>query len=286
MRSKRLRITLPAAAVGIVLVLVAAIAPAAAPPEARGYVIGPDDVLAVADFDQSDLSGKYTVQADGTFTFPLIGKVKAGGLTLSELETELKKQLANGYFRNPQLSVSIDQYRSQQIYIVGEVRSPGSYMLKGPMTLIEAIALAGSALPSASDEILIVRPKDGKPHGPTVAAEQGADKTPDVIKINLKALQSGALADNIELRDGDTIFVPRADTIYVFGQVKSPGAYPIQPTTTVLQALSLAGGVTDRGSTSRVKIVRFVNGEKKEFKVKLSDRVKPGDTIIVQERFF
>jgi polysaccharide export outer membrane protein len=156
------------------------------------------------------------------------------------------------------------------------------------MTLIEAIALAGSALPSASDEILIVRPKDGKPHGPSVAEPpgQGPEKTPDVLKVNLKALQSGILANNIQLRDGDTIFVPRADTIYVFGQVKSPGAYPIQPKTTVLQALSLAGGVTDRGSTSRIKIVRFVNGEKKELKVKLSDQVRPGDTIIVQERFF
>ena len=286
MRSKRLRFALPTAAAGVIFVLLASIAHAAAPPRTRGYVIGPDDVVAVVDFDQADLSGKYTVQADGTFTFPMIGKVKAGGLTLPELETELKKQLADGFFRNPQLSVSIDQYRSQQIYIVGEVRTPGSYMLKGPMTLIEAIALAGSALPGASDDILIVRPKDGKPHGPTLAEQQGGDKTPDVIKVNLKALQSGALADNIELRDGDTIFVPRADTIYVFGQVKSPGAYPIQPTTTVLQALSLAGGVTDRGSTSRIKIVRFVDGQKKEFKVKLSDLVKPGDTIIVQERFF
>lgn len=286
MWSKRLRFARPAAAAGIIFVLLLSITHAAAPPETRGYVIGPDDVLAVVDFDQADLSGKYTVQADGTFTFPLVGKVKAGGLTLPELETELKKQLADGFFRDPQLSVSIDQYRSQQIYIVGEVRSPGSYMLKGPMTLIEAIALAGSALPSASDDILIVRPKDGKPHGPTLAEQQGGDKTPDVIKVNLKALQSGALADNIQLTDGDTIFVPRADTIYIFGQVRSPGAYPIQPTTTVLQALSLAGGVTDRGSTSRIKIVRFVDGQKKEFKVKLSDLVKPGDTIIVQERFF
>jgi polysaccharide export outer membrane protein len=261
---------------------------ALAPPATAGYAIGPSDVIAVVDFDQADLSGKYVVQADGTFTFPLIGKVKAGGLTLPELEAELKKELANGFFRDPQLSVTIDQYHSQQIYIVGEVRSPGSYTLNGPMTLIEAIALAGSALPSASDEILIVRPKDGKPHGPSVAEPpgQGPEKTPDVLKVNLKALQSGILANNIQLRDGDTIFVPRADTIYVFGQVKSPGAYPIQPKTTVLQALSLAGGVTDRGSTSRIKIVRFVNGEKKELKVKLSDQVRPGDTIIVQERFF
>jgi polysaccharide export outer membrane protein len=271
---------------GFVLVLaisVLSVCPAAQ--STNAYIIGPSDVIAVVDFDQADLSGKYTVESDGTFNFPLIGRVKAGGLTLRQLETALKRALADGFFKNPQLSVSIDQYRSQQIYVVGEVRSPGMYTLNGPRTLIEAIAMAGSALPSASEEILVVRPKDGKPQGPPRSDAPG-DDTPDVIRINLRAVQSGALADNIELQDGDTVFVPRADTIYVFGQVKAPGAYPIQPNTTVLQALSLAGGVTDRGSTSRIKIVRFVNGEKRELKVKLSDIVKPGDTIIVQERFF
>jgi polysaccharide export outer membrane protein len=89
------------------------------------------------------------------------------------------------------------------------------------------------------------------------------------------------------LRDGDTIFVPRAETIYVFGQVKNPGAYVLQSKdTTVLQALSLAGGVTDRGATNRIKIMRVVDGKMKEIKVKLTDIVRPGDTVVVRERFF
>ncbi len=88
------------------------------------------------------------------------------------------------------------------------------------------------------------------------------------------------------LQDGDTIVVPKALCVYVFGQVKAPGAYAIETGTTVLQALSLAGGVTDRGSTSRMKIVRTVDGKKKEIKAKLTDVVEPGDTLIVGERFF
>ncbi len=80
--------------------------------------------------------------------------------------------------------------------------------------------------------------------------------------------------------------MPRAESVYVFGQVKNPGAYAIQKDTTVLQALSLAGGVTENGAMNRIKIVRIVNGEKKELKVKLTDLVKPGDTIIVPERYF
>ena len=100
-------------------------------------------------------------------------------------------------------------------------------------------------------------------------------------------LQGGQLSQNIALQDGDTIFVPRAETIYVFGQVKNPGAYPLKTKdTTVLQALSLAGGVTDRGSTSRIKIVRLIDGKKVEIKAKLGDPVLPGDTLIVRERFF
>lgn len=252
---------------------------------ATDYLVGPQDILSITVWDQSDLSGKFTVEADGGFSFPLVGRVQAGGLTLRQVEAQLKKQLADGYFKNPQLTVTIDTYRSQKVFIVGEVRAPGTYNLTGDMSLIEALSRAGSTTPNASTEVLIVRGREGKgATGPTVpdpAARQNA------IRVDLKELQSGALRHNVALKDGDTIFVPRAETVYVFGQVKNPGAYALQTKdTTVLQALSLAGGVTDRGSTARIKIVRLVNGNKTEAKVKLSDVVQPGDTIIVPERFF
>jgi polysaccharide export outer membrane protein len=95
------------------------------------------------------------------------------------------------------------------------------------------------------------------------------------------------MSQNVQLHDGDTIFVPRAESIYVFGQVKTPGAYAlVQRDTSLLQALSLAGGVTENGAMNRIKIIRIVNGEKKELKVKLTDVVRAGDTIVVPERFF
>ena len=106
------------------------------------------------------------------------------------------------------------------------------------------------------------------------------------LKINIRDLQEGDLTKNAPLKDGDTIVVPKAQAVYVFGQVKTPGAYAVSKGTTVLQALSLAGGVTDRGSTGRVKIVRTVDGKKREIKAKLTDVVEPGDTLIVGERFF
>jgi polysaccharide export outer membrane protein len=95
------------------------------------YVIGPQDVLGIQVFDQADLGGKYTVEADGTFSFPLVGRVSAGGLTLRKFETELRRQLADGYFKNPQVTVAVVEYRSQRLFVLGEVRTPGPVALTG-----------------------------------------------------------------------------------------------------------------------------------------------------------
>jgi len=252
--------------------------------QVNNYIVGAQDVLTIAVFDQQDLGGKYAVEADGTFTFPLIGRVRAGGLTLREVEESLRKELSNGFFKNPQVSVAVEQYRSQRIFVVGEVRTPGTYALTGDMTLIEALARAGSTNDSASGDALIVRLRSGARHeGPVLPDEQ--DDT-EVIHVDIKELQSGKLSQNAQLQDGDTIFVPRAELVYVFGQVKNPGAFPLQKGTTVLQALSLAGGVSDRGATGRIRIARLVRGRKVEIKARLEDVVQAGDTIIVPERFF
>ena len=249
---------------------------------AGDYVIGAQDVLTITVFDQTDLGGKYAVELDGSFTFPLIGRVKAGGMTIRDFETEMKKRLAEGFFKNPQVTVAIEQYRSQRVFVTGEVRSPGSYALTGDMTLIEALAKAGSTTQNASDEVTVTR--SAKAAGEASAAGDGRE----TVRINLQSLQSGAAStQNIGLRDGDTIYVARAELTYVLGQVKNPGSYPIRSDTTVLQALSLAGGVTPTGAMNRTRIIRAsADAGKTEIKAKLTDIVQPGDTIMVPERFF
>jgi polysaccharide export outer membrane protein len=154
------------------------------------------------------------------------------------------------------------------------------------MTLIEAIARAGSVTATSAPEVTIVRAPAGvKMSAPTLPGQQPAAS--ETLRVNIDALQSGALPQTISLHDGDTVYVPRAETIYVLGQVRNPGAYALRsPDTTVLQALALAGGVTDRGASNRVKISRIVKGEKREVAVKLTDLVLPGDTIVVPERYF
>src|SRR5581483_810124 len=224
-------------------------APPAGPGGVVDYVVGPQDVLAITSYDQADLSGKFTVEADGTFTFPLIGRFKAGGMTLRQVEESLKKRLVDeGFFKHPQITVSVETYKSQKVFVIGEVRSPGTYPLSGNMNLVEAIARAGSTLPSASGDAVIVHAGEDAT-GPTMPTGD----TKDIVRVNLRQLENGEISQNTALKDGDTVFVPRAQSVYVFGQVKNPGAYNLQQqNTTVLQALALAGGVTDRGTTNRI----------------------------------
>jgi polysaccharide export outer membrane protein len=242
------------------------------------YTVGPQDVLTVQVFGEPEYSGKYTVEQDGTFTYTQIGRIKAAGLSLRALEQELKKQLADGFLKNPQVAVSIENYRSQRILILGEVSAPGEYPMAGGMTLLSALARAGSIKPTAGREAVIIRtPPSAKP---------GESTEPEVIKVDLADLQAGNMSLNLQLVDGDTVNVPKAQSVFVSGQVKAPGAFAAEGNMTVLQLITLAGGFTDRGSEGRVFVLRTVDGKAKETKAKLTDLVQPGDTIVVKERFF
>ena len=166
---------------------------------------------------------------------------------------------------------------------MGQVREPGSYPLSGGMTVIEALARAGSTTADAAPEALIVRAKG---RNRAQATLPGNGDAADVTRVDVNDVQSGALASQVTLADGDTVFVPRAETVFVTGHVRSPGAYPIGKTTTVLQALTLAGGVSERGAANRVRVLRTEKGARVQVKVKLHDVLRAGDTVVVPERFF
>lgn len=260
--------------------------------EPSQYIVGPSDSLAVTVYDQPQLSGKYMVQADGTFAFPLLGRVKVGGLAVQAIENELRARLSAGYLKNPQVGVSVDQYRSQQIFVMGEVRQPGGLQFTGSMTVIEALARAGSVTEQAGLEALIVRPAAGGAPVADVATLQRVHassepaKDASVLRVNLENLQRGSATENMMLQAGDTIFVPRAELIFLSGLVNTSGAHPFRKGMTVRQALALGGGVNERGSTRRIQIVRTVDGQERTINASLQDLVQPGDTIVVRERLF
>jgi polysaccharide biosynthesis/export protein len=264
-----------------VLLATPALAQMPAPSQRLDYVVGAQDVLKVSVFDEPQLSGTFRVDTDGSFTYPFVGRVKAVGQTLRTIETELARMLGEGYVRNPQVSIEVEQYRSRSFFVVGEVRAPGRYPLTGEMTLIEALAQAGSTTATAGSELLILHAVDPR------AAEQaqpGATPANRTTHVNLADLQSGKLANNIILREGDTIFVAKAERFFVTGHVRNPGAFTWERGMTVLQAMSLAGGLSDRGSSRGIKIIRIVDGQKKEIGVKLTDFIEAGDTLVVRQR--
>jgi polysaccharide export outer membrane protein len=248
------------------------------------YRVGVRDVLRVSVWSQADLSGQFTVGASGGITFPLVGDVRATGLTVDQIEEELRKRLADGYLRNPQVSVEVAEYHSQRVFVVGEVRTPGVVPLTGALTLVEALTRVGSLTDASGGELVVIRPPSGRPvSGPVLPNEPGAR---EVLRVDVKTLQSRGPTSNVTLQDGDTIVVPRAELVYAVGQVNSPGAYPHERGMTVMQVISRAGGVNDLGATTRLKIIRIVDGAKKEIKATLADKVQIGDTIVVPTRFF
>ena len=259
-----------------------AAAPESAPDE---YLINVQDTVNVTVWENADLTGKFVVQPDGAITLPLVGRIKAAGLSVRGFEAQLTRALADGFLIEPRVAVTLDQQRGSRIFIFGAVSSPGAYALPDGQTLIEALVRAGYATAS---QVVVVRPKRPSA-GPTLPENAG---DAEVIRVNLKELEKdveqGSLARNIPLHDGDTVFIPRSDPtrIFISGQVRTPGAFSITENTSVLQALTLAGGVTESAAINRLRIMRIVDGKQKTINVKITDVVQPGDTLVVPERYF
>ncbi len=259
--------------------------PVPAPPVSANYVIGPQDQISITVVDETDLTGKFRVDGDGMFTYPYLGRVPAAGLTLTELQMRLTTQLQNGYIRNPQVRVEMDVYKSQSVYVIGKVRTPGKIQMTGTqMTLLEALAMAGSPTADASNEIIVVHPKRPIPSGTVPSPD--APNEGEEIRVNRRDLELGRTGQDVVLRDGDIINVPEAQRFYITGQVRNPGFYVLDPGMTVEQALALAGGLSERGSTRGLAATRMVNGKRTDVSLKLEDKVQPNDTITVKQRLF
>jgi polysaccharide biosynthesis/export protein len=244
-----------------------------APPLGDVYVIGPQDSLSIIVTDEADLTNKYRVDTDGTITMPYLNRVPVSGLTLAEAQVKIAQMLQAGYLRNPQVRVEVDQFKSRRVFVSGEVRTPGYVTMAGTtMTLLEALALAGSPTQNASNDIKVVHPS--KP----------GEKPNEPITVNRKELELGRA--DITLQDGDIINVPIAQRFYISGFVKNTGYYVLDSGTTVSQAIVLAGGLSERGSDRRIKIGRLVNGKMVDLPAELTDKVLPNDEIKIPSRIF
>jgi len=268
----------------VTLAIATLLSGAAAQSPTTDYVVGPQDLLMITVFNEPTLSGRFTVEADGTINYPLVGRVPVGGKTLRAIQEDLTSRLGASYLRNPQVTILVDQFRSQSIFVQGEVRQPGKHVISGNLTLLEALSQAGGPTTSAGTDVIVRRPRNPSAGaGPIDPTDDTASEV--VARVNLEDLQSGRAA-NVAIRDGDNVFVTKAETFFVTGYVRSPGPYVWEEGMTVLIAISKAGGITERGARNRVKIIRIVDGERREIKVEMTDPVRPNDTIDVPQRYF
>jgi polysaccharide export outer membrane protein len=242
---------------------------------AQDYSVGEEDLLKITIYDHPELTTTARVSGEGVINFPLIGDVKVGDMTTSQIAQKITDLLADGYIVDPHVSVFIEEVRSRKTVIMGQVQKPGIYVLSGNTSLLELLSKAGGLTKDAGDKAIIKRaPGPGRP------GEQ-------LLTINLKKLIEGDTSQNITLVNNDNIYVVKAGVVYVTGEVKRPDAYKLEEGTTVIKAVTMAGGFTDKASTGRVKIRRKVNGQDKVYeKVGMDEQVLPDDVIIVPESFF
>ncbi len=266
------------------------------------YTLGPGDVLTIKVFEDPESSGDFEVSPEGYINFPYIGRVKVEGLTPSQVERLLERELKKKHiYVEPHVSVVVKEYRSQKVIVLGEVEKPGIYPITGNVTVLDVISMCGGLTDKAGERLILIRKGAEAYQGGVTsasgkivyAAERQGKK---ILMVNLKdLLQKGDLRQNYTVEGGDVIFVPQAGKIYVFGEVKKPGVYKYTQGMTILQAIVKAEGFTVRAAPSRARIIRMIDGKEHVIEVNLKKvidnkardvELKDGDVVVIPESYF
>lgn len=214
--------------------------------------MGPEDVIDITVWGHDDLKRVLPISLEGTITFPLIGEVKAIGKSTQELEKEMAVKLGDGYLIKPQITISVKEYNSQKIFVMGEVNKPGTYPITKENNLVYLLSQAGGPTKDAGEEVVIIRPN--KPHSKGMTLEEAEAKKVPVITVNLKEAMAGDHKHNVSIRNGDSIIVSKIHFFFVMGEVRNPGKYNLERGTNVLTGISIGGGLKDAGE--EVVIIR------------------------------
>ncbi|MFA9441857.1 polysaccharide export protein EpsE [Uliginosibacterium sp. sgz301328] len=253
------------------------VSPAAPTPAqiARDYVLGAGDIVRVTVFQNPDLTTETRVSEAGAITFPLIGNVQVGGLSLADAEKKIATLLRDGnYVKQPQVTLLVTQNQGNQVAVLGQVNKPGRYPLETTgVRLTDMIATAGGVAPSGGDIVVVTGVRDGKPFSRQI----------DVASMFL----NGRTDDDVVLSSGDTIYVHRAPAFYIYGEVQHPGMLRLERGMTVMQALAAGGGVTPRGTTRGMQLHRKdTSGKVAVLQPKMNDTLQPDDILYVKESLF
>lgn len=218
------------------------------------YRLGPNDILQIKVFGEADLTLETKVAGDGTINFPLLGRMEVEGKSLPELQEALTDKLASGYLRKPRVTVAIAKHRN--FYVTGEVRNPGGFPFEEGLTVQKALAIAGGTTDKAQrTDLHALRKTNG---------------------------QEARLAVGLDfpLWPDDILMVPERQRIHVGGEVKTPGQFAFEPGLTVQKALSMAGGITEKGERHTAKLTRVEQGVPLTREVSLDEVLQPNDFVV------
>lgn len=252
-----------------------AVAASAAATAGAAYKLGAGDLVRVTVYQNPDLSVEARITEGGTMSFPLLGAVRLGGLTVAAAEKRIADGLRDGNFvRQPQVSILVVQVRGNQASVLGQVNRPGQFPLEAAeVRLTDLIALAGGVAPTGADTVVVVGTRNGKPFRteinlPTVFSQ---DRSPEDLVI----------------QDGDTVWVDRAPIVYIYGEVQRPGAVRLERGMTVMQGLAAGGGLTLRGTERGMRVHRRgPDGKVQVIQPGMEEALKDGDVIYVRESLF
>lgn len=239
------------------------------------YRLGPGDGIGVQVFQNPDLTVEARVSESGVISYPLVGSVQLGGLSISEAEKRISDALRNGGFvRSPQVNITLRQVRGNQVAVLGQVNRPGRFPLETFNTRVsDMLAAAGGVTPTGDDVLILTGTRQGKPFRRVI----------DIPGLFLNQMPEA----DVVVVGGDTLYVNKAPQFYIYGEAQRPGPYRIERGMTVMQALAQGGGPTARGSQNRLKLHRrSAEGAVVETVPQLSDLVRPEDVIYVRESIF
>lgn len=235
------------------------------------YLLGPGDVVRVSVYGQDDLTVEARVSESQTIPFPLVGSVAIGGVSPTAAQRLIAKSLrTGGFIKAPQVNVMVTEFNSQQVAILGQVKDPGRYAIRASERVLDMIAAAGGVDEEGDNRLIVVR----------------EDKSRQLVDLP-KLFEDGDESQNFAVKGGDLIYVPRAPVFYVYGEVRDPGSYRLEREMTVIQAISVGGGLTSRGSDRGLKIKRRdAEGKVITVSADLVDTLQADDVILVEESIF
>lgn len=242
--------------------------------DSRESVLGPGDLLKIFVYGHPDMTTEAKVSETGNITFPLLGEILVDGLTPSAAEKKIANLLeSRDILRKPQINIFTATLQSQMVSILGYVRNQGRYPIDGKRSLTEILAMAGGIIPEGGDLITLIR-------------SDGNQFSKEVIDVS-EMVRSGDLSRDVHVRSDDLVYVERANRFYIYGEVQRAGTYRLERNMTVIQALSVAGGLNPRGTERGLRVQRRdSDGNLRILSVKSSDLVEPDDVIYIKESLF